>query len=92
MKWIKGDTEAARQIILNEVHPALKNWFLWSGTLTAPLPLSGKGRSPYHDNLTVFFFATLAVFVCCFGPGSVHRLPHTTKLLTKTVEGQGCCF
>lgn len=82
----QGDTEAARQIILNECTPALKE--LVSVVRNIDSTIATQRQEAEAHTMTMlqfFFFATLAVFVVALAM-ALYIAFHTTKLLTKTVE------
>lgn len=82
----QGDTEAARQIILNECTPALKE--LVSVVRNIESTIATQRQEAETHTMTMlqfFFFATLAVFVVALAM-ALYIAFHTTKLLTKTVE------
>ena len=82
----QGDTEAARQIILNECTPALKE--LVSVVKNIDSTIATQRQEAETHTMTMlqfFFFATLAVFVVALAM-ALYIAFRTTKLLTKTVE------
>lgn len=82
----QGDTEAARQTILNECTPALKE--LVSVVLNIDSTIATQRQEAEAHTMTMlhfFFFATLAAFVVALAM-ALYIAFRTTKLLTKTVE------
>lgn len=82
----QGDTETARQIILNECTPALKE--LVSLVLNIDSTIATQRQEAETHTMTMlqfFFFATLAAFVVALAM-ALYIAFRTTKLLTKTVE------
>lgn len=82
----QGDTETARQTILNECTPALKE--LVSVVRNIDSTIAAQRQEAETHTMTMlqfFFFATLAVFVVALAM-ALYIAFHTTRLLTKTVE------
>ncbi len=82
----QGDTEAARQTILNECTPALEK--LVSVVLNIDSTIATQRQEAEAHTMTMlqfFFFATLAAFVVALAM-ALYIAFRTTKLLTKTVE------
>ncbi len=82
----QGDTEAARQTILNECTPALKE--LVSVVLNIDSTIATQRQEAETHTMMMlrfFFITTLAVFVVALAM-ALYIAFRTTKLLTKTVE------